>query len=73
MQETSQLMKTTKSNLRKLNRGTNMKSIINSLKNNEQALKDEIVFTPMDKDTRLKKVQALEKIGDAINLLESIN
>lgn len=49
-----------------------MKTLIQNLKLDEKALKNELIHTPMDADTRLKCVQALEQLGNTINLLENI-
>lgn len=44
-----------------------------SLQMEMKKLEYELINTPMNSQTRLNKVVALDKLNDAINLLESIN
>lgn len=49
------------------------KEIIYILKGTLKLLKWDLENEPLDSDTRLAKVLSLDKIGEAINLLDSIN
>lgn len=47
--------------------------VINILNGTINLIKHELENNPMNQDERLNKVVALDKIGDAINLLQSVN
>lgn len=49
-----------------------VKLIISELLVIEKTIKHDLINGKMDQDTRLKKVVALDKIGEAINQLDAI-
>ena len=53
-------------------KGESMREIINCLKMHETYLNYELENKPMEQDERYAKVDALEKIGKAITILETI-